>query len=234
MISYPYILFIDTETSGKPSDWEAPPSDGSKWPYIVQIAWRICQPNGKLVTEKEFYIEAADYTIRKKAQRIHGISEEMANQLGVARKAALKALYKDLKQYKPLIVGHFVTLDLHMVQAGFSRAGIRNIIRDYDAFCTMRATSDYMHFNHRHYPQLGELYQMLFKRRMKGEHNASGDARAVEECFFELVRRGEVDDALIRRQSREFKRIQRKNRKTGCGLPLLIIILLIILTPWLL
>ncbi len=234
MLSHRYILFIDTETSGKPTDWEAPPSDDNKWPHIVQVAWRIHKAEGELLHTREFYITASDYTIRKKAARIHGITEEMANRLGVRRKEALRELYKDLRRYKPLIVGHFVTLDLHMVQAGFSRAGIKNIIPEYDAFCTMRATSEYMHMNNRHYPKLGELYQMLFRRKMQDEHNAAGDARAVSECFFELVRRGEVDEELIRRQSREHRSERRKRRRTGCGLPVLTLFLVIIFRLWIL
>lgn len=233
MLSHPYILFIDTETTGKPADWDAPVSDVEKWPHIVQVAWIIADSDGKEVAAHNYYIEARDYSIRKKAERIHGISEEMANQLGVTRKEALKALYKDLKRYKPLIVGHFIKLDLHMLQAGFNRAGLKNILRDYSVFCTMMATSEYMHLNHRNYPQLGELYQMLFKKRMENEHDAEGDARAVASCFFELVRREEVDDDVIREQSKKFKKTESKQRKTGCGLPAIFMFIIILTTAWL-
>jgi len=234
MLSYRYILFVDTETSGKPTDWEAPPSDGSKWPHIVQIAWQVHDAAGALVHKKDYFIQARDYSIRKKAEEVHGITEEMANQYGVARKKALKDLYRDLKRYRPLIVGHFVTLDLHMIQAGFTRAGIKDILGDYDAFCTMRATSEYMPLNHRHYPRLGELYQMLFRHRMQDEHNAVGDVKAVAECFFELVRKGEIDDQVIRRQVREHRKDRRKQRKTGCGLPVLLISAVVMIMLWIL
>ncbi len=232
MLSYPYILFIDTETSEKPRSWEAPPTESDKWPYIVQIAWRIYDYEERLISAREFFIEAKDYSIKEKSRRIHGISEEMANARGVARKEALKALYKDLKRYKPLIVGHFVALDLIMVQAGFTRAGIKNIIPEYKAFCTMRATSDYMQMNDRNYPQLGELYQILFKKKMIREHNAAGDVQAVAECFFELVRRDEINDKIVALQAKEFQKNRTKKGKTGCGLPVLTFWLLIILLLW--
>lgn len=228
MLSTPYLLFIDTETSEKPRSWEAPPTDADKWPYIVQIAWRIYDQEEQLITTREFYIEAKDYSIHEKSKKVHGISEEMANSMGVARKEALKTLYSDLKRYKPLIVGHFVTLDLNMVQAGFTRAGIKNIIPDYKAFCTMRATSEYMQMNDRNYPQLGELYQMLFRKKMAGEHNASGDVKAVAECFFELVERGEIDDRVIASQAKELRKTRKRKKKTGCGLPIVILFSMLI------
>lgn len=228
MLSYEHFLFLDTETSGVPENWQAPTTDVDKWPYIVQIAWLIYDRQGKKIKEREFYIKAEDYKIKETSRQIHGITEEMANARGVARKEALKSLYRDLRQFKPLIVGHFVTLDLHMIQAGFSRSGIKNIIRQYPSFCTMQATSDYIHFSNRHYPRLGELYERMFKRKMDNEHSASGDARAVAECFFELVRRDEVDDALVQRQMKDREKDTRARNKKGCGVPIFLLIIVIL------
>jgi DNA polymerase-3 subunit epsilon len=235
MPTYSHYLFLDTETSGIPESWNAPTTEVDKWPYIVQIAWMIYDNEGRKLKEREFYIKAKDYHIQQKSLEIHGISEEMANSMGVERKDALKALYRDLRRYQPLIVGHFITLDLHMIQAGFARAGIKNIIKNYPSFCTMRATSDYMHISHRQYPKLSELYESLFKEKMKNQHNAYGDAQAVADCFFELVRRQEVDDALIARQMKNLQKEERRKKKTGCGLTIFIFgFIFITYTLWLL
>jgi DNA polymerase III subunit epsilon len=232
MISFPYILFLDTETSAKPKSLTAPAGNPDEWPHIVQIAWIITDSQGKTEFSREFIIEAKDYTIHRKSMKIHGISEEIANERGVARKEALKMLYRDLKRYNPLIVGHFIALDLNMVQVGFKRAGIKNIIKDYRSFCTMRATSDYMHLDNRQYPQLGELYQILFKKKPDHEHSAPGDANAVSLIFFELVRRGDIDDSVILGQVKD-SGIIRKG-KTGCGLPVMLLLVIILTVIYLL
>ena len=44
------ILVYDTETTGLPRDWNAPLTDGENWPRLVQLAWQLHTPDGKLVS----------------------------------------------------------------------------------------------------------------------------------------------------------------------------------------
>ena len=224
MLSHPYILFLDTEISDKPRHWNS--KETEEWPFIVQAAWSVCDRHGKEILFHDVIVRADDYTIAEEARNIHGITEESTRQKGVSRKEALRMLVRDLKRYKPLIVGHFVDLDIRMVEMASKRAGMKNFILDYPVFCTMKATSDYIHLPNRHYPQLAEIYQMLFKRKMENVHHALADVRATSEVFFELVRRGEVNDDVIRHQHRQKKHVARK--KTGCGLPVFIILSLLL------
>ena len=230
MLPYRHIMFIDTEASAKPVNWNS--SDKVDWPYIVQAAWAVYNTQGQLLTEQSVIVEAKDYHIHTDALQIHGISEQRANEEGVSRKEALRMFAKDLKRYNPLIVGHFIDLDLRMIQMGFQRAGMKNILPNYKTFCTMHATSDYMHLPQRHYPQLSEIYQMLFKRKLMGAHDALVDVHATAEVFFELIRRGEVNEQVINNQ----KRIKKgENRKpAGCGLVLMFVLLFMLLEIWIL
>lgn len=235
MSPWKHYMFVDTETSDLPQDLQTSPRNTEKWPYIVQIAWFIYDLEGKLIRKRSYYIKAVDYRIRKSSLRIHGITEKMATDQGVERKEALKAFYKDLQHYKPLIIGHFIQLDLGMIEAGFIRAGLKNILPEYHAFCTMKATTEYIHEMNRNYPRLPELYESLFKRKMENAHTAEGDARAVAECFFELRQRGEADDHLIQRQQALLKRAGKERKPLGCGLAVVLILLLslILLPLWL-
>ncbi|MCA6073266.1 3'-5' exonuclease [Fulvivirga sedimenti] len=223
MLSHQYVLFLDTETSDKPKNWNS--KDERMWPYIVQAAWLVCDLRGNKLVERNVIIRPDDFEIKQRAEHIHGISEDLASREGISRKEALRRFTTDLRHYKPLIVGHFIELDLRMVQMGLKRAGMKNILAGYQTFCTMRGTSEYMHLPNRHYPQLGEIYQMLFKRKLQGAHNALVDVNATAEVFFELLRRGEVSDQIIQQQHRM---TENKEKKTGCGLALFLILLTLI------
>ncbi len=223
MLSHQYVLFLDTETSDKPKNWES--KDERMWPYIVQAAWSVYDMQGNKLSERNVFIRADDYHINQKAEHIHGITEDLANREGISRKEALRLLTTDLRHYKPLIVGHFIELDLRMVQMGLRRAGMKNILAGYKTFCTMRGTSEYMHLPNRHYPQLGEIYQMLFKKKLVGAHDALVDVRATAEVFFELLRRGEVNDEIIERQRQTT--VPGKKHK-GCGLVFILLIFTLI------
>lgn len=41
-------LFFDTETTGLPRDWKAPVTNTANWPRMVQLAWLLYEPDGKL------------------------------------------------------------------------------------------------------------------------------------------------------------------------------------------
>jgi len=220
MIPHSYYLFLDTETSHKPEHWDRP--DEEYWPYIVQAAWAIYNEKGKLVKEENFLVKADDYHISPAAERIHGISEDEVNKRGVDRKAMLRKMASDVRQYKPLIIGHFIELDLHMVKMSTRRAGMKNFLKGRQVFCTMKATSDYIHLPHRHYPQLSEIYQMLFRKKLSGAHNARTDAHATAEVFFELLRRGDINGEVISRQ--QIAAGEKSTKSGGCGLILLILI----------
>ncbi|SDL29430.1 DNA polymerase-3 subunit epsilon [Catalinimonas alkaloidigena] len=219
-----YLLFVDTETSGRPKHWDSRRVE--EWPYIVQVAWVIFTRDGKEVKARNYLIKPDDYDIERKSERIHGISVAVAQEKGIARRKALRALYSDLRQYKPMMVAHYMDFDQRMLEMGFRRAGLKNIIKETPRFCTMKATSEYIHVPGRHYPKLGELYQTLFKRRLEHQHDAMCDARAVADCFFELVRKGDIDEHVIEAQQSRSRITKKIKKRTGYGLLMLLTVIL--------
>ena len=91
-------LFFDTETTGLPINWNAPISDFSNWPRIVQIAWAHYDENGKEIKSKSYIIKPENFFIPIESARVHGITTEIANEKGVAIKAVLNELTRALKE----------------------------------------------------------------------------------------------------------------------------------------
>lgn len=55
MISYPSrdnILFVDTETSGRPLDQSVSFKNVDNWPNILQIAWMVYKKDGTFVSSR--------------------------------------------------------------------------------------------------------------------------------------------------------------------------------------
>ncbi|WP_421877570.1 exonuclease domain-containing protein [Marinoscillum sp.] len=227
-----HLLFLDTETSGIPDSLNAPVRELENWPFVLQLAWLVYTADGELVKQENHFIFEEEIYIESSSFKIHGITRESLKARGKDRRSVMKLLASDLRHYKPLIVGHFVEFDSKMVQVAFIRSGLKNIVPKYQHFCTMRATSEYTRFPNQSYPKLEELYQSLFGEQLTDTHNASSDAQATARCFFELLRKDELTTHRIRSQ-KLFFRIEQPKPKAGCGLPVLVFILIGLITLWL-
>ncbi|MET4081193.1 DNA polymerase-3 subunit epsilon [Pedobacter sp. UYP30] len=199
-----FFLFVDTETSGLPKNWQAP--YGSKsWPYVVQIAWIICSADGTELKRENHYIKNVNFKIQKSAQKTHQITAEFLEKNGEDKRSVMTKLAADLNQYRPLVVGHFIQLDIHMVNAAFFRLSMDNPIAELPRFCTMKASAKHVrnpYFNHL---KLGRFYKTLFDKKAENLHNAINDAELAKEIFFELIARGEVTDQIIDDQLLDLK-----------------------------
>lgn len=195
-----YLLFIDTETSGLPANWHQPYANGEAWPHILQVAWVIHEPNGKPVKSECFYIKPTDYDISPASGEIHGLTLQFLEQQGHGRHAVMQKLLEDLRQYQPLVVGHFMELDFHMLGVTFQRTGLPNALLGLPTFCTMRLTDEFVRPAGRRFLRLPELYERLLGRPMLREHDALIDAQATAECFFELWRQGDITEEKLASQ----------------------------------
>lgn len=196
-----YILFIDTETSGVPDNWKEPTKNTQKWPYILQIAWSIYKKSGEAVLERDYYIDAGEVEINKDSLAIHGITNDIIREKGISRAKVLKLLSDDLINYEPLVVGHFIEFDKKMLEVGFSRVGFNNSFGNLPRFCTMQYSSKIAAHFGRNSLRLDELYRYLFNAEVKNYHNAKYDVKATSEVFFELLKRGNITDEEILKQS---------------------------------
>jgi DNA polymerase-3 subunit epsilon len=230
-----YLLFIDTETTGIPKNWSAPYTDNENWPCSVQVAWAIYTKEGQKVKAENFYVRDDAFEISPASIKIHGITHDFLKKHGVKREEVLTQLDADLKQYQPLVIAHYMQLDYHMIGVGYHRAGMHNPLPGLPLFCTMRVTADLPLHQHQRFLRLGELYERLFGASLEHQHNALVDATATAKCFFEMVKRGDINDGVIERQNaldipNPYPSL---NKKTGCGVTFLFMFLLtLFLSYW--
>lgn len=224
-----YLLFVDTEASGLPINWELPYSAEGNWPSAVQISWLIYTRNGEEIKREDHYILNSDFIITPKAMEIHGINPGFLAVKGEPRNDIMQMLANDLLEYKPLVVGHFIELDYHILSADFYRAGIANPLVNLPLFCTMIATTQLIWTPMPKSLLLGDLFAFLFYKPLEKQHNALADAKAAADCYFELMKRGEISDSLVARQQQlnSFKKLK---SMSGHILQLAIPVVILVLT----
>ncbi len=228
----PYLLFLDTEASGLPKKWNVPYSQEGNWPFIVQVSWIVCTGDGREVKREDHYICNDDFKSSPPAFKIHGITEDFRKKNGEKREAVMAMLAADLHHYEPLLVGHFTELDLHMIGVEFYRTGFENPALNLPSFCTMLATTQFVRNPEVKHLRLGELYTTLFGRRLENQHNSLADAKATADCFFELLKNGDITEETIERQQDSLSK--KESGYPGYGIPVLIVFLLTVLIAFLL
>lgn len=223
-----FLLFVDTETTGLPKNWSAPYDDKKNWPCSVQVAWAIYTKEGQKIKAENFYVQDDAFEISPASIKIHGITHEFLKQHGVQREEVLTQLAADLNQYQPLVVAHYMQLDYHMIGVCFHRADMQNPLPSLPLFCTMKASTNFPLQQHQRFLRLGELYERLFGAPLEHQHNAIVDAMATAKCFFELVKRGDIDDAVIGKQ-KALPEPKAPSKKFGCGIPFILMFLITLL-----
>lgn len=187
-----YLLFIDTETTGVPKRWDLPYSDTGNWPSAVQVSWIICSEDGTEIKKEDRYIFEEDLTISEESFRVHGITEEFLRSRGRSRREVLTALADDILKYQPVIVGHFLEFDLHILAADFLRAGLPNPFENSRFYCTMLKSRQYTSGSSKTGMRLPELSRYLLDEMSEPSHNAMIDAVTTARCFFEIRRQSQL------------------------------------------
>ena len=108
-----YIIF-DTETTGLPKNWNAPYTDTDNWPRCIQIAWQLHDEMGKLLEHKDYLVRPDGFNIPYDAERIHGISTELAEAEGVSLEQVLIEFNEALGKAK-FVVGQNVGFDNNVI-----------------------------------------------------------------------------------------------------------------------
>ena len=188
-----YLIF-DTETTGLPRNWSAPITDTDNWPRCIQIAWQLHDELGNLIEHQDYLVKPEGFNIPFDAERIHGISTELAQEQGAGLKEVLEKFNIALSKSK-FIVGQNVGFDVNIMGCEFHRMGIAspmNSMRVLDT-CTEVTASLLKLPGGRggkfKLPTLTELHQYLFGVPFSEAHNATADVEATTRCFLELINR---------------------------------------------
>jgi DNA polymerase-3 subunit alpha len=187
-----YLIF-DTETTGLPKSWNAPITDTDNWPRAIQIAWQLHDEMGNLIEHNDFLIQADGFNIPFDAERIHGISTDLANEQGITLSDGLELFNEALAKTK-FIVGQNVGFDVNIMACEFYRLGIGNNLENLPVLDTCTEETALMcqipggRGGKFKLPTLTELHQHLFGVGFNEAHNATADVEATTRCFLELLR----------------------------------------------
>ena len=190
-----YLIF-DTETTGLPKRWDAPITDTDNWPRCIQIAWQLHDAMGNCIEHQDFLVQPDGFNIPYDAEKIHGISTELAQEKGVPLSEVLEKFNIALSKTK-FVVGQNVKFDLNIMGAEFVRENVDNPLQELPVLdtCTEH-TAELCQLPGGRYgkfklPTLTELHQFLFNKPFAEAHNATADVEATTRCFLELIRREE-------------------------------------------
>ena len=187
-----YLIF-DTETTGLPKSWNAPITDTDNWPRCIQIAWQLHDELGNLIEHSDFLIQPDGFNIPYDAERIHGISTDLAQEQGISLEESLHLFNEALGKTK-FIVGQNLNFDLNIMGCEFHRLGVVSNLSSLPILdtCTEKTAllcqipgGRYGKFK---LPTLTELHKHLFGVAFSDAHNATADVEATTRCFLELIR----------------------------------------------
>ena len=212
-----YLIF-DTETTGLPKSWNAPITDTDNWPRCIQIAWQLHDELGNLIENNDFLIQPEGFNIPYDAERIHGISTDLAAEQGISLAESLELFNEALGKTK-FIVGQNVGFDINIMGCEFHRLGIENNLTNLPLLDTCTEKTALMcqlpggRYGKFKLPTLTELHKHLFATDFADAHNATADVEATTRCFLELIRLREFTKEQLDVDESYFKNFSEKNPK---------------------
>src|SRR5690606_29932229 len=188
-----YLIF-DTETTGLPKRWDAPITDTDNWPRCIQLAWQLHDDMGNLIEHQDYLVKPDGFNIPFDAERIHGISTELALERGIPLREALEKFNTALNKTR-FVVGQNIGFDINIIGCEFHRIGLRSPLSNLPVLdtCT-EVTAELLKIpggrgGRYKLPNLTELHQYLFGTPFAEAHNATADVEATARCFLELIKR---------------------------------------------
>jgi len=213
-----YLIF-DTETTGLPKRFNAPITDTDNWPRCIQIAWQLHDEMGNCIESQDYLIQPDGFNIPYDAEKIHGISTELAQEQGIPLAEMLEKFNEVLGKSK-FVVGQNVKFDLNIMGCEFFREGVTNPLQELPVLdtCTEHTAQLCQIPGGRggrfKLPTLTELHQFLFNTPFEEAHNATADVEATTRCFFELIRLKKYTKEQLYVAPDYFERFSEANPKT--------------------
>ncbi len=213
-----YLIF-DTETTGLPKRWDAPVTDVDNWPRCVQIAWQLHDAMGNCIEHQDYLVRPDGFNIPYDAEKVHGISTELAQQQGISLSEVLEKFNEVLSKTK-FIVGHNVGFDLNIMGAEFHRESAQSKLLNLPVLDTCTEDTAVLcklpggRGGKFKLPTLTELHNVLFDIPFDEAHNATADVEATTRCFLELIRREEFTGEQLDVAGNYFENFQTENPGT--------------------
>jgi len=213
-----YLIF-DTETTGLPKRWNAPITDTDNWPRCIQIAWQLHDDMGRCLEHQDYLIHPEGFNIPYDAEKIHGISTELASEQGLGLSEVLD-LFNIALSKATFVVGQNVGFDLNIMGCEFHRLQLDSPLNQLPILdtCTEKTASMCQIPGGRggkfKLPTLTELHQFLFNKPFGEAHNATADVEATTRCFLELIRRQEFSIDQLQAPNDYYQQFQSVNQNS--------------------
>ena len=211
-----YLIF-DTETTGLPRNWNAPITDTENWPRCIQIAWQLHDSMGDLLEQSDFLVQPEGFDIPYDAEKIHGISTDLAAEQGVGLSAIMER-FQEALQKAQFIVGQNVGFDINIMGCEMHRMGMDiSLLTNKPVLDTCTEKSALLcripggRGGKFKLPNLTELHEYLFGEPFAEAHNATADVEATTRCFLELLRQGHYDTHELQQPDSYLKDFQGVN-----------------------
>ena len=182
-------IVSDTETTGIP-DFKAP-SESEHQPHIVQLAALLVNlESRKIVQQMDVIIKPDGWTIPQECTDIHGITNEMAGDMGVPEKMAVE-MFLELWRSR-LRIAHNTTFDNRIIRIATKRFFSEDVIDAWHTGpyeCTGLLTKPIMEMPPKgrygyKMPKLEEAYRHFVGEQLQNAHSALADAKACMEIYF--------------------------------------------------
>lgn len=200
-------LFYDTETTGLPLFSE--PSDHPDQPHIVQLAAALVNMDTRrIISSIDVMIRPDRWVIPEQAAQVHGITTEMAGDLGIPESQALDA-FLSLWGYagSRTRIGHNESFDARIIRIGIKRwidtrpenadlvFPFSDQWKEGKAECTQKISTPIVkapptekmiaagRTGHKS-ANLGEAYEFFTGKKLEGAHSAMVDVKACMDVYF--------------------------------------------------
>ena len=199
------VLVFDTETTGLPTERNAPITATHKYPYILQLSYVLYDTVERctLAVRDDYVRVAAHVPISANSTAIHGIDRAVSEQRGVPLEEALERFRAHVAS-ADILVAHNLQFDERMIEVECLRSQIASPFQQKPLKCTMLANVDVCKLRHATFrggnskwPTLAELHQHCFQTVPVGLHNALTDVRACLRCFVWLEEGYDVEAAEL-------------------------------------
>ena len=201
------VLAFDTETTGLPVSYNAPLTDLSKWPYIVQLSYIVFDTLKKEILDYTDHIIKldTDVLITPESVAIHHITAARSQKTGIPIERALQE-FSEAVQDVDLIIGHNIQFDKNLLTVEFNRNKMKNALyrngRPLSEYCTMKQNVELCKLpfvnknntvmSHYKWPTLSELHVCLFNAVPQGTHNAIADVMICLRCYVYLQHKCDI------------------------------------------
>lgn len=186
-------IFFDTETTGLP-DWSQP-SEAPHQPHIVQLAAQLVNLDTRhVISSMDVIIRPDGWTIPQETTDVHGITNEMAMDLGVPEASAVE-MFMGLWGNR-LRIAHNEQFDARIMRIALMRFFGEERADEFKAGpreCTMRLSSPILNLpptenmrGGRKNPNLREAYKFFTGQDLVNAHSASADTDACKAVYFAI------------------------------------------------